>query len=74
MIFSFSDVKILKDEIQEKFGVHLHFHDGCGSQYFHFDAPPTDEMKEHVTQWFAAKDCKLVFSESGKTFHVDDRP
>jgi len=70
MIFSFNQVKILKDEMDQKFGVHLHFHDRCGGQYFNLENP-TDEMKEYIIKWFADKGCKLAFSEDGEMFYVD---
>lgn len=72
MIFSFSEVQVLKQEMSEKFGVHLHFHDRCGGQFFNLDNP-TDEMKEYIVNWFAKKGCKLIFSEDGETFSVDER-
>ena len=71
MIFSFPQVKVLKDEMQEKFGAHLHFHDRCGGQFFNLDNP-TEEMKEYLNAWFAKKDCKLAWSEDNTMFYVDE--
>ncbi len=71
MIFSFPQVKVLKDEMQEKFGTHLHFHDRCGGQFFNLD-DPTDEMKEYLNAWFAKKNCKLAWSADDTMFYVDD--
>lgn len=70
MIFSFPQVKVLKDEMQEKFNTHLHFHDRCGGQHFNLDEP-TDEMREYINAWFAAKGCHLAWSEEGDMFYVD---
>lgn len=71
MIFSFPQVKKLKDEMQEKFGTHLHFHDRCGGQFFNLD-DPTEEMKAYLNEWFAKKNCRLKWSEDNTMFYVDD--
>ena len=39
MILSFDDVRELKREVAEKFSAPVHFHDGCGGQYFTLEAP-----------------------------------
>ncbi len=71
MIFSFPQVKVLKEEMQEKFNTHLHFHDRCGGQFFNLD-DPTDEQVEYINAWFAKKNCSLFWSEDRKMFYVDE--
>lgn len=33
----YEQAKIIKKAVMETFGVNLHFHDGCGGQYFSLD-------------------------------------
>lgn len=70
MIWSITEVAALKKEIQEKFAVEIHFHDGCGGQYFTLEKP-TEELKGALASFFAAKGLKAVFSESGESFVVE---
>lgn len=69
MIVSLSDAAELKKEIEEKFSVKIHFCDGCGGQYFTVDRP-TEELKEFITAFFAAKNLKTVFADDGEHFTV----
>ncbi|MGN0692058.1 MAG: hypothetical protein ACI4K7_06910 [Oscillospiraceae bacterium] len=69
MIISISDASELKKASEEKFSSKLHFHDGCGGQYFTVDEP-SDELKAFITEYFAAKNMRAVFSEDGSSFSV----
>ena len=59
---SFDQVLIFKKDIMERFGLSLHFHDGCGGQYFSFDEPAGDRAGE-IAAYFAEKGFKAAFSE-----------
>lgn len=54
MILSLYEVAELKKEIEEKFLIKIHFHDGCGGQYFTVDTP-TVELKEFISSYFSKK-------------------
>lgn len=69
MILSLSDVSELKKEVAERFSTTVHFCDSCGGQSF-IIKEPTDTLKAFVTDFFAAKNLKTVFSENGKHFTV----
>ena len=69
MILSISDVVELKRAITEKFSSQIHFHDGCGGQYFTADEL-TEEMKAFLIEYFFVRKLKVHFSESGDIFTV----
>lgn len=69
MIITLSEAAALKKEIAEKYHVQLHFHDGCGGQYFTLEQPSA-ELKKYITDYFAEKDLQAVFSENGEQFSV----
>jgi hypothetical protein len=69
MIFSLSDVSELKKEVAERFSATVHFCDSCGGQSF-IIKEPTDELKAFITEFFAEKHLKVVFSKNGEHFTV----
>lgn len=69
MILTIFEVENLKKEVLQKFSVQIHFHDGCGGQYFTVDQP-TEELKESVIEFFATRELEVVFSETGEQFRV----
>ena len=71
MILSISDVADLKKAIAEKFSLQIHFHDGCGGQYFTIDEL-TDDMKAFLIEYFSKRKLKVHFSESGDSFTVEE--
>ena len=71
MILSISDAVELKRAITEKFSLQIHFHDGCGGQYFTVDEL-TDEMKAFLIEYFSERKLKMHFSESGDSFTVEE--
>ena len=71
MILSISDVVELKRAITEKFSSQIHFHDGCGGQYFSVDEL-TDDMKAFLIEYFSERKLKVCFSESGDSFTVEE--
>lgn len=71
MILTLIEVADLKKKIAEKFSVQIHFHDGCGGQYFTVDRL-TDKLKEFIIAFFADKNLNVIFSESGEHFFVEE--
>lgn len=71
MILSISDVTDLKKAITEKFSSQIHFHDGCGGQYFTIDEP-TDGLKLFLTEYFAQRKLKVRFLKDGTHFSVEE--
>jgi hypothetical protein len=69
MILSLSDVSELKTQVAERFLATVHFCDSCGGQSFIIE-DPTDTLKAFITDFFAAKNLKAVFSENGEHFTV----
>ena len=69
MILALSDITKLKKEINDRFAVRIHFHDGCGGQYFSLDER-NDEIQKYITAYFADMNMQAVFSEDGLYFTV----
>ena len=59
---SFDQVLVFKKDIMDRFGLYLHFHDGCGGQYFNFDEPAW-ERAGAIIAYFAEKGFTAAFSE-----------
>ena len=68
MILNFSDVAELKKVVAAKFSLRIHFHDGCGGQYFTVEEM-TDELKSFLTEYFTERNVR--FSEDGTHFSVE---
>lgn len=71
MIISLMDAANIKKEMAESYAVQLHFHDGCGGQYFSIDNP-TEEVKKYITEFFNDKKIKVCFSENGEYFSLEE--
>lgn len=71
MIIDFTTAAELKREAAERFSARIHFHDGCGGQYFTVEAP-TEELKAFITEFLASKNMRPVFSENGEFFSVGE--
>lgn len=71
MILTISDVAKMKKELAELFFIEIHFHDGCGGQYFAVDSL-TEETKTSLSEYFAKQNRKVCFSESGTEFFVKE--
>lgn len=69
MTFTLSQAAALKKEIADKFTVALHFHDGCGGQYFSIDTP-TPALQKSISDYLKSRNLQAVFSENGSTFSV----
>ncbi|MBP5242469.1 MAG: hypothetical protein J6Z36_02120 [Clostridia bacterium] len=73
MALTLSEVSELKQELSNKFGVTLHFHDACGAQSFSLDAggmPVSDEAKAWLTDYFQSHRINAQFSKTGNNFTV----
>ena len=71
MIISIEDVIAFKKAVDESLRDKIHFHDGCGGQYFSFDEP-NEELKRFAADYFAIRQMKAVFSEDGTRFYLDE--
>lgn len=69
MAISITEASELKKAILENFGVTLHFHDGCGGQYFTLDER-NDEIKQFVENYFGEKGMTVNFIAKGTQFSV----
>lgn len=70
MILSISDAAQIKKEINEQLSVSIHFHDGCGGQYFTLEET-SEAVVRQITEFLLRKDLNAVFSEDGLQFSVD---
>ena len=71
MILNFSDVTQLKNAVAQRFSLTIHFHDGCGGQYFTVDET-TEELKAFLSEYFAKRKLNVTFSADGTHFSVED--
>jgi hypothetical protein len=70
LIISLTDAITFKEEIKQAFQIELHFHDGCGGQYFSLDAGDASR-EESIRQYFASKQLRAFFSPDGLQFTVE---
>lgn len=70
VVLSLMEAIELKCLSQEKFGVHLHFHDGCGGQYFSLEDEADKGLKDCIREYTDKKGLKTVFEEDGKGFYI----
>jgi hypothetical protein len=64
---SLNDVVDFKNEVNSNFGCTVHFHDGCGGQYFTLDEY-NDDLKEFIVSYFSNKNINVNFSDDGLHF------
>lgn len=69
LILTLSEVTKLKKEVNDRFSVQIHFHDGCGGQYFSLDQS-NDELKKFIIAYFTNINMQAVFSEDGLYFTI----
>ena len=69
MILTLSEVTKLKKEVIDRFSAQIHFHDGCGGQYFSLDES-NDELQKYIIAYFTDIKMQAVFSEDGLYFTV----
>ena len=68
-IFEYSEVLKLKAACAEHFPDHVHFHDGCGGQYFSLDER-NDGLREFICGYFAELGFLAEFTDDGLVFIV----
>lgn len=69
MTVTLTEATILKKEVNDRFSAQIHFHDGCGGQYFSLDES-NDALQKYITAYFADINMQAVFSEDGLYFTV----
>ena len=67
--FEYSSVLELKKACAERFPDHVHFHDGCGGQYFTLDER-NEEIKRFIESYFDKKGMTVTFIARGTQFSV----
>lgn len=72
MTLTISDVSEFRRAVKEKFRVEIHFHDGCGGQYFSLDVH-SSALQKFIEQYFAQKKCQAVFADDLLSFTVKER-
>ena len=68
---SISEVSELKRMLKEKFRMELHFHDGCGGQYFSLDEKPPAELIDYIIEYFSNLGIKVNYTDDFQTFTLD---
>lgn len=69
MTLTFTEVTELKEEINRRFSSQIHFHDGCGGQFFTLDEK-NDELEKFIIAYFTERNLRAKFSEDGLHFTV----
>ena len=70
--FQYGEVLELKNACAAHFPDHVHFHDGCGGQYFSLDER-NDALCEFSAGYFAERGFTVDFSEDGMAFTVSEK-
>lgn len=71
-VVTYQNVLVMKKAVSDKFGLYLYFHDGCGSQYFSFDAPVSEDVQEWLKNYFRANwNCNVKFTPSCMEFTLE---
>ena len=72
MILTLSEVSELKKATTEACSANIHFHDGCGGQYFTVDEP-SEKLKSFIIDYFAKKNESVRFSTKGDIFSIGEQ-
>lgn len=67
--FQYAEVLELKKACAEHFPDHVHFHDGCGGQYFSLDEE-NDALCGFIAGYFAERGLTAEFTGGGTVFTV----
>lgn len=70
--FDYSEVLRLKAACAERFPDHVHFHDGCGGQYFNLDSK-NDGLRRFICEYFDGQGMRADFFEDEITFTVSGK-
>lgn len=71
-ILSFNSVTELKHAVTEKFSTPIHFHDGCGGQYFTVENSSA-ELRNFIVEYFEKRNLLAVFSDDGIQFCIEKK-
>ena len=69
MILTPEEASVLKKEIAARLAVPVHFHDGCGGQFFSLEQA---EDAGGLPAFFAEKGLRAAFSEDGLLFTLEE--
>jgi hypothetical protein len=70
MVVGWDLVSDLKGKVTNLFNEHLHFHDGCGGQYFTLEKYDKD-LCDFIVNYFKEKNIKVVFTEDSLQFTLE---
>lgn len=68
---NYSDVLKMKKAVDERFHLNVHFHDGCGGQYFSLDEKPPAELIDYIIEYFSNLGIKVNYTDDFQTFTLD---
>lgn len=72
MVLSINEISKIKKEILERYSVILHFHDGCGGQYFTIgEGESSRYLQDKLISYFAEFGLCLSHSADGTQFTVE---
>ena len=71
MVLDYDFVIKFKNELMNKQSVYLHFHDGCGGQYFTLEKTG-EEIRKCIGEFLSDNKLKASFSNDGLQFTVDE--
>lgn len=69
-VLSLEEAARLKALVMETFSVQLHFHDGCGGQYFSVDEPADEKMQEWIANYAKTKKLHVEFADDRLGFYL----
>lgn len=67
----YSDVLKMKKAVYDVFHLNVHFHDGCGGQYFSLDEAPANELKDFIIRYFNNIGFNVKFSNDSMIFTLE---
>ena len=67
--FEYSDVLKFKEECAKHFPDHVHFHDGCGGQYFSLEEK-NDSLRDFICKYFEEQGFIVEFADDEQIFTV----
>ena len=67
MTVAYDFVLELKKAVKDFSGVYLHFHDGCGGQYFELE-DTSEELRKFIADYLGEKNIGVDFREDNLIF------
>ena len=71
MTVDYSDVLKMKKAVDDVFHLNVHFHDGCGGQYFSLDEKPSDELKSFIVDYYETLGIKVNYANDFQIFTLE---